>query len=77
MGLRQLGTFFAIVLLCAYPAKTWAISISQTDDFENGTTMNWTDGNGGTNVANITTGGPAGANPNYSRRPRATGLRVV
>ena len=65
MRLWHVGAFLGLLIVCSLPSNTWAISASQTDDFENGTTLSWTDGSGGANVANITTGGPAGANDNY------------
>jgi hypothetical protein len=47
------------------PSLAFAITAGQVDNFEDGTTDHWTDGHGGDNVANITTGGPAGTNDNY------------
>jgi hypothetical protein len=51
-------------VLALSPALALGISLGQVDDFEDGTTASWTDGVNG-NTANITTGGPAGANDNY------------
>src|SRR5207248_6272809 len=52
-------------ILTVLPAFSWAISGSQTDNFEDGTKQGWTDGQGGPNVANIATGGPLGTNDNF------------
>jgi hypothetical protein len=54
-----------VLLIFARPAG--AIVVGQTDDFQDGTTLNW--GNGGLTgavpVTNIDTGGPAGAGDHY------------
>lgn len=55
-----------LVWVFIVPSLALAITAGQVDNFETGTTDNWTDGPlGMINVANITTGGPAGANDNY------------
>ena len=56
----------------------WQISFSQVnpgqiDDFENGTTENWTDAGSSVPPVNISTGGPAGANDNYLSDPSLGG----
>ncbi len=48
------------------------VNAGQIDDFENGTTMNWTDGGSAAAPSNVNTGGPAGAGDNYLSDP-ATG----
>lgn len=53
------------LLLFIRPAD--AVVVGQTDNFQDGTTMNWANGEVGTTVpvTNIATGGPAGAGDRY------------
>ena len=60
-----LQVLLALANLTGSPTISWAISGSQTDDFEDGTKQGWTDGLGGNNVVNITAGGPLGTNDNF------------
>jgi hypothetical protein len=55
------------LLFCISPAG--AVSIGQTDNFQDGTTMDWSNGDviGSIPVTNISTGGPAGAGDSYIR----------
>lgn len=55
------GVALAVIVWFTRPAAA-SIVLNQLDDFEDGTTMNWT---GGASPTNVTTGGPAGANDNY------------
>ncbi len=60
----------ALSTLIALLLSIWAfaqVSPGQVDDFENGTTENWTDGGSSVPPVNISSGGPAGANDNYLR----------
>jgi len=54
----------ALVFALALTASVLGVTPGQTDNFEDGTTQGWTDGQGN-NTANIVTGGPAGAGDNY------------
>ncbi|MCG8405617.1 MAG: PEP-CTERM sorting domain-containing protein [Phycisphaerales bacterium] len=55
----------AALAAAVVPAKATPI-LGQVDDFEDGTTQNWTVGGAHPNPpVNIATGGPAGANDNY------------
>ena len=56
---------FALLLLLVRPAD--AVIVGQIDDFQDGTTANWTNGAiiGITPVTNIATGGPAGAGDRF------------
>jgi hypothetical protein len=55
-----------LVWVFIVPSLAFAITAGQVDNFTGTTTDNWTDGHlTGANVANITTGGPAGANDHY------------
>jgi hypothetical protein len=58
---------FVIAAACAMALTRLAFGIApgQIDNFQNGSTNGWTDGHGGTNVANVATGGPAGAGDKY------------
>lgn len=60
---------------------TAQVVLNQVDDFEDGTTQNWTEGSS-TGPENVTTGGPAGTNDNYLRdftsgNPGGSGSRMV
>ncbi len=43
----------------------FGIIVGQVDDFQSGTTEGWSNGLGGSNVANIASGGPAGPSDRY------------
>lgn len=49
------------------------VTAGQIDDFENGTTMNWTDGGSSVPPVNIASGGPLGASDNYLSDPSLGG----
>ena len=49
------------------------VNPGQIDDFENGTTENWTDGGSSVPPVNISTGGPTGAGDNYLSDPSLGG----
>ncbi len=57
------GAFILLLLLLLFSRPAGAVGIGQTDDFQDGTTMNWHNGEiiGTTPVVNVPTGGPAGA----------------
>ncbi len=52
----------AFAVLCA-PNITWALSLGQIDDFEDGSAQGW--GTGVSPASNIASGGPAGAGDNF------------
>jgi len=58
---------FALVALLVFARPAGAIVVGQIDDFQDGTTLNWSNGGiiGTTPVTNIPTGGPAGAGDRY------------
>lgn len=58
------GLFVATMFLACARAS-YALSVGQTDDFQDGTTANWTNGGIAPPVMNIATGGPAGAGDRF------------
>jgi hypothetical protein len=54
-----------ILSITISPARTWAIVTFQTDDFEDATTMGWTNGAGGAGIVNVVPGGPMGAGDHF------------
>lgn len=68
---RTNRAFGLMLALCAYLPVASAISAGQVDDFESGTTENWSAGGGPvgqtppTPPANVATGGPNGIDDNY------------
>ena len=56
-----LGGLFVTIL----PTTSWGIVTFQTDDFEDGTRMGWTNGAGGAGIVNVVPGGPMGAGDNF------------
>ncbi len=57
----------ATILLLCFAGTARAVVVGQTDNFQDGTTMNWTNGEvmGAPPVTNVSTGGPAGAGDRY------------
>jgi hypothetical protein len=58
------STFLASVVICLAPLPAMAISLSNIDNFQDGTQDLWTNGSA-PDPLNITTGGPAGAGDHY------------
>lgn len=60
-------TWSALIAITFVGAASLAYGITsgQIDDFQDGATEAWTDGSGGSNVANISSDGPAGLNDHY------------
>ena len=58
---------FAVFFLLFLSCSASAVVVGQIDDFQDGTTSNWTNGEilGTTPVTNIANGGPAGAGDHY------------
>jgi hypothetical protein len=65
---RFLASFLVI---CCSVLGTAAITLNQTDNFQDGTTMSW---GGGSSPGNISTGGPAGAGDKYLQISAAGGF---
>lgn len=61
------GCGFALFALMLLVRSAGAVVVGQIDDFQNGTTANWTNGEiiGTTPVTNVPNGGPAGAGDHY------------
>jgi hypothetical protein len=51
----------AAAIFYLVPAVGLAITFPHTDDFQDGTTQNWTNGAGGAGIVNVASGGPEGA----------------
>ena len=49
------------------------VNLGQIDDFENGTTQNWTDGGSTVPPVNVSSGGPSGVNDNFLSDPSLGG----
>ncbi len=64
-----------LVLCCVSSSTALAVSFGQTDNFEDGTVQGWGVGPGGHPAppANISSGGPDGANDNYLRATALAG----
>ena len=56
--------FLLTLLLSLHPAD--AVVFGQLDDFQDGTTNNWTNGGLATPVMNVSTGGPGGVGDSYA-----------
>ena len=65
--MNRKGYSLAIFVLLFFVCSASAVVVGQIDDFQNGTTMNWSNGDiiGTVPVTNIATGGPAGAGDRY------------
>lgn len=58
--------FFIALGLFYHQATSAQVSIGQTDNFENGSTLNWEEGGGSPNPpTNVSSGGPNGTDDNY------------
>lgn len=66
-------TLLFIASILFWQVSNAQVNPGQIDDFENGTTENWTDGGSSVPPVNISTGGPAGANDNYLSDPSLGG----
>jgi hypothetical protein len=67
MFLKQWMMPCLIVAAIGVASPVQAVTLGQIDDFEDGTTENWTNGGSGAPpVVNVATGGPAGANDNFA-----------
>src|SRR5262245_27277016 len=62
---RSWQALLVLAVVLALPAAAGAITLPQVDDFEVGTTQNWTNGHSTLDVANIADGGPSGTGDNY------------
>jgi len=63
--LRWLCCLLVAAIVLELPTAAWAITFPQADDFQDGTTRNWTNGAGGQGVTNIASGGPGGATDKF------------
>src|SRR5438552_12086560 len=58
----------SILVLLSATSATWAVTFGQRDDFQNGTTMGWSEGGISPNPpTNIASGGPNGAGDSWLR----------
>ncbi len=65
-ALLRTTALLALTLPLAFSSEQRAISASEDDDFEDGTTMGWSEGGGSPNPpANVASGGPLGVGDNY------------
>ncbi len=72
----KFGLTLSVLFVClAFPRISNAVSVGQTDTFQDGTTQNWQNGGvGGINpVVNIATGGPAGLGDKFIQITSAGG----
>ena len=69
----KIKTLLLTVLIFTGLTINAQVNAGQVDDFENGTTMNWTDGGSDSAPSNVATGGPDGANDNYLSNPALGG----
>lgn len=63
----KLKSAVVAIITLGFAASGYAIVPGQTDDFQDGTTQNWTNGGapGAPPIVNFTSGGPAGAGDRY------------
>ncbi|MEP7015775.1 MAG: PEP-CTERM sorting domain-containing protein [Verrucomicrobiota bacterium] len=70
-----------VALSLAFGVSAYAVSVGQVDNFQDGTTQNWANGDAGAPpVLNIATGGPAGVGDKYmqiSSQASAPGNRLT
>ncbi|MBT8259521.1 MAG: T9SS type A sorting domain-containing protein [Bacteroidia bacterium] len=62
---KQSKTIMMILVFLTCQCIIAQVNPGQIDDFEDGTTQNWTDGGSSVPPVNISTGGPTGANDNF------------
>ncbi|MCD2259590.1 T9SS type A sorting domain-containing protein [Psychroserpens luteolus] len=67
------NTILSLLFLIGTCSALAQVNLGQIDDFENGTTENWTDGGSSVPPVNISSGGPTGANDNYLSDPSLGG----
>ncbi|MDX1614060.1 MAG: GEVED domain-containing protein [Candidatus Promineifilaceae bacterium] len=79
--LRPTYLILAVMLSGLLMATAWAATATQVDDFQDGTTQGWQQGNPGTDSpTNVAGGGPAGADDHYLQDASdgiATGGKLV
>ena len=65
--MMKLKSAIVAVIALGFAASGYAIVPGQTDDFQDGTTQNWTNGGapGAPPIVNFTSGGPGGAGDHY------------
>ena len=64
--MKSSAAFLVVLGLLIAPASVFAVSLGQTDDFEDGTVQGWVEGAPSPNMpTNISDGGPLGAGDNY------------
>src|SRR6516225_5569388 len=61
---RQAESVIAAALLFLMPAVGLAVTFPQVDNFQGGTTLNWTNG-GAPTISNVPDGGPNGAGDSF------------
>lgn len=69
----KISTLIVILMVSLSLTLDAQVNAGQIDDFENGTTQNWTDGGSAVPPVNVSTGGPMGAGDNYLSDPSTGG----